>query len=644
MNFQRFQQSSLNFSEQKEIVPIDSSVRLKPINYPGNFAPWHCVVNKDNFQRIIYTPGRRLGQSRVLVLDEQDSQKTKTVSLNKYLLLANSARIDERFPVVGVGSNSDPQVMAEKFARFSDEHGIYIDPVFPMFRAQLFNVGIGHLPVASKGGYFALAAHSIDCEEGLYSTVTVSFLDRSQMRALDETEPNYIRSLISSNTQSKIDLKIEDVSDGGKVEKVGNELLDAFYVYRSRWGILRDEITCSPLPKYDSQKELFSRLGGRFPELYARLEKFSLGGQTQSSNLSLEEYPHLNSVISNSDGLESFLISSKKTSEGSSDTQLERDYSDITSRWVGLKTSKYRVAATIPGVHETRNAPLAVVTEQMLKEIKERHHTKGKKISGNTVKVSFKAPQLEVANHKFDCVAQLVSIQGASDVVELDQLVRNAIGVELNEFVDLDFLDHNFTKFNRFQVFRRQTADTSIVEQDSCIMDSTAMKLLGVEDGDQIVLLGQPKSNTDSRIPHMKIRVFAAEDKIELRRGKSGGGLSSRFPGTDATLGVHPDIPWIFLDGDAAKKLNVSKMQPVLARASYASLWAREVREISIALSLAFIGIFSALVDEENRNTEAMIILASSVALILISASFLVGWKIITKVGLSFSSLRRRRK
>lgn len=631
-----------NSTGQDFLVPINSNLRLSPIDYPGTTAPWHCVVSSAQYQRIIYTPGRRLGQSRVLVLNDQDKSTTKTISLNKYLLSFNSARIDERFPVVGVGSNSDPQVMAEKFARFSQKHGIFVDPVFPMFKATLLNVRIGHLPVPSKGGYFALAAHAIECGNGLASEVTVSFLDRTQLRALDETEPNYQRALVEADSKSKIQLIINDPGETEDDEFHGKELLDYFYIYRSRWGILREKPSESPVIPYKSQEKLFAKLGGKFPSLFRQLEQIYDKNQSNWINPNLNEYPQLNEGISNVDGLELHVVKNDELSIPGSVVP-EPTYADIPSRWAGIQTAKYRVLATKTGKHENRNAPLVTVSIPIWKELKIQSNFLKGRFTEEKAKVSFQAPTVGTINPKFDCIVQLNQSDESYEVLRLDQLVRNAIGVEINEFVDLEILHQSFSKIQRYQVLRRQTADTSVVEQDACIMDSTAMKMLGVEDGDQVLLIGQPCLDKHKKVPQVKLRVFAADDKIELRREKSGGGLSSRFPGTDSTLGVHPDIPWVFLDGDAAKKLNIShtKMQPVLARASYLSLWAREVRDISIALSLAFIGI---LFSSENRNIEGMIISAISVGLILISATFLVSWKIFTKVGINLKFLARKQQ
>jgi hypothetical protein len=162
-----------------------------------------------------------------------------TSGLDAALIDANAAPLGDRSLVVSIGSNSSPDVMRRKFANYR----LPVSQVLPLVRGQLHNIAVGHSAHVSKAGYIAAAPY---LQLGERTTVWVSWLDEGQLRALDETEPNYRRIQLDAEAYPL-------VLDSG-------ERPEAFSLYTSRWGVLTDGGP-DKLPFLD-QPALFRLLAG----------------------------------------------------------------------------------------------------------------------------------------------------------------------------------------------------------------------------------------------------------------------------------------------------------------------------------------------------------------------------------------------
>jgi len=199
--------------------------------------------------------GRRLGQSH---LKRDDNYPLRTKSLNRALLESNAAPLDNRVLVVAVGSNASPEVMFRKLRNFSDTTGA----VVPFVSGIMKGIAVGHSAHCSKQGYIAAAPYSeADAEMILWA----SWLDRTQLKVLDETEPNYRRIQVSSREYPYI------LENG--------ETPEYFYVYESLWGLLGDDGVCLPLL---GQPDLFLWMNSRSANC-----PIEFGGDPQQVQLSL---------------------------------------------------------------------------------------------------------------------------------------------------------------------------------------------------------------------------------------------------------------------------------------------------------------------------------------------------------------------
>jgi hypothetical protein len=192
-----------------------SSEQIDPLQYPWSPPEASGVIHGEEFLPLQLAADLPLGRSALL--DGADGPLSSCLS--EALMGANAEPLASRSPVVAVGSNSSPDVLRRKFARFRHP----VSRILPLVRAQLHHIGVGHSAHVSKAGYIAAAPFS---QRGRRSTVWVAWLDERQLMALDETEPNYRR----------IELNGEDcplVLDNG-------ERPDTFSLFASNWGVLTD--------------------------------------------------------------------------------------------------------------------------------------------------------------------------------------------------------------------------------------------------------------------------------------------------------------------------------------------------------------------------------------------------------------------
>ena len=196
---------------------------LDPLTYPGEIPGYsYVLIGRSELVPLEPRKGRRLGQS-IVSLSESD-QDPDCTSLNYLLLKRNAAPIDDRHPVLAVGSNAAPAQLARKFA-VND-----VSPVVPVIRAEA--PGLQVMPSAhlNRHGYLPWAPAvgiASDNNQGLF----VVFVDSEQLKRLDLTEQNYDRvPLLVANHPVRL--------------KGSDELLDACDIYTSKHGLIADPKAC----------------------------------------------------------------------------------------------------------------------------------------------------------------------------------------------------------------------------------------------------------------------------------------------------------------------------------------------------------------------------------------------------------------
>ena len=161
--------------------------------------------------------------------------------MNVELMARNVADMDSRVAVVAIGSNASPTVMRAKLARAG------CSLVVPMTVGVLGNVAVGHSAHVGVLGYMPAAPMR---RAGATTPVVVSFLDERQLHAIDDTERNYDR-VVLTEARDEVTLVLherlprDDGSDedgpdeDGPDEDEPGEQLSGLHLYRSHHGLLR---------------------------------------------------------------------------------------------------------------------------------------------------------------------------------------------------------------------------------------------------------------------------------------------------------------------------------------------------------------------------------------------------------------------
>lgn len=208
-----------------------------PLEYPWNPPQRSGMMDDGHFLNFEIQMHRRLGQSHVRLANNGTHADTRSV--NQYLVESNIATVDSRFLVVAVGSNASPDVIRRKFAKYADRLSL----VVPFMRGTIHGIDIGHSAHCSAGGYIA-AAPFVDPSST--KDLWASWLDASQLEALDATEPNYVRVRVKRQDYPF------DLENG--------ETPEFYYIYESIHGLISEGGVTRPLL---SQPEIFTWLRSR---------------------------------------------------------------------------------------------------------------------------------------------------------------------------------------------------------------------------------------------------------------------------------------------------------------------------------------------------------------------------------------------
>lgn len=205
---------------------------LLPLDYPWVSERRAVLLNGEDEYPLVFAEDGKI-ETALIQYDEEIS-----LPLDEFLAVKSKARIFDRIPVVAIGSNASPLVTRSKISRYGMRGTTKTVPMFP---ATMKNMGVGYSGHFVSGGYIPAAPYH---DEGGELEVTVSFLTREQMYAIDSTEPTYRRELVSKELYP--------------VTLPNGEVLDAAYIYATRFGVLRG-VDGFPIP-LASQASLYSLL------------------------------------------------------------------------------------------------------------------------------------------------------------------------------------------------------------------------------------------------------------------------------------------------------------------------------------------------------------------------------------------------
>lgn len=206
-----------------------------PFVYPGIPLTSDAVIHGNWLYRMSPRQGLGIGDYEV-TLDGGPLPTGGTASLAEVLMEARAAAIGDRYPVVAVGSNAAPGQLAHKF------RSVWESTIIPITAVYVTGMGVGYSAHINRAGYMPFTPCRTQ-PNGRH--LVVLWLGSDQLARMNETEPNYHPATIA------------DGAFGAILDS--RELLSAFVVYRSRWGVFRSHADQPPLLAA-SQESAFTAL------------------------------------------------------------------------------------------------------------------------------------------------------------------------------------------------------------------------------------------------------------------------------------------------------------------------------------------------------------------------------------------------
>jgi hypothetical protein len=178
-----------------------------PWNYPGTRIGRSVVLHDGSVIGVRLESGHGIGRAPA------ESTLNIGAVIDDLLADLGASALADRHPVVAVGCNASPAVLARKL--------VDVDTTVPMITARISGLAIGHSAHVSRLGYIAATPF---VRSGAVTDVVVTMLDGDQLGCVDITEPNYVRRRVDTSTC--------------RLELDGGTGLAAFEIYTSRWGVI----------------------------------------------------------------------------------------------------------------------------------------------------------------------------------------------------------------------------------------------------------------------------------------------------------------------------------------------------------------------------------------------------------------------
>ena len=213
-------------------TPVDpfaatSSPRRLPLSYPGTWPEFSSLISQSRLWQIRDRHGDelswerispcRLGECRVQLDEQLALSPGSAPELATVLEAAGAVSLDDRVPVLAIGSNAAPAQLRHKF----EDRDTPL--LIPSVRARVDGVQLGFTAFLAPAGYVPATIYP---EAGNTVELAVQWLDVAQLREIDATELPYYRRVWL------------DASQGVRVLLETGEVLPGVHAYVAEGGML----------------------------------------------------------------------------------------------------------------------------------------------------------------------------------------------------------------------------------------------------------------------------------------------------------------------------------------------------------------------------------------------------------------------
>lgn len=586
-----------NDSKEPVSFAAENSPRQLPMTYPGQWPATSAIVTQTHVWEIRDRDGeplnwdeanpQRLSACRARVdeasIDRLGLSHVQLPHVVTVLEESDLVSVDSCIPVLAIGSNAAPSQLRHKFA----DRGTPL--MIPGVRARVTGVQLGFGAFIAPRGYVPATVYPDAAGE---VQLVVQWLDSSQLREIDRTETSRYRRVWL------------DAAVGVGILLETGERLAGAYAYVANGGLLgeNDEPWVMATPHTPRPESVTERRW--MPDqsaVMARLQESAVvAAQLGSTSdefiergMALDD--HAVAVFAEAE----FTIASNTFADlPDAQGEVPRQYGSLLPEL--LEQPDDTVTAIVS------RSPDAVerFAQSVVRMDPELYDQLGRPNHVELVSRSLLASHGAAAPRALAVVLPArpgdapIPASG-SRVVQVDHVLRMAAGIAVGEPVVLTAVrvprrkwpDLLFGRPN-YLTLRVTLADPSSAERDVSLMSSLSLQLLGVASGDHVVLEGAP--GVGGEVASVTIKAFETPDVVSTERARvTGGGWGARFPGARETLGVHPDIPTVFIDSATRARLGINGRQFASVRARPARLqqFGNELREVMLVLVIALIGI-----------------------------------------------------
>lgn len=589
-----------------------SAPQFRPLEYPGAWPESSVVITDSEMWPIlnrdggplswVSLPASRVGSCRVQIPSDSPTRARFSEAAAPHVVSIleelHAVSIDARVPLLAIGSNGSPSQLRNKLL---DRDAPL---VVPSIRAKVTGLAVGYSAFVAPYGSIPSTAFA---DPGATATVSVQWIDPILLRQIDASERPRYRRVWLDGREYPIHLE------------TGEQLAGA-YCYVADGGILGDatgpwkfapatETSVSSLDQVDAIRRL-------------------LESESVSAAFGCTPAEFVSAGVDADSSAELFRSAGFVRNDGSLDGHADEMDRPV-RRYGGLLPS-------LPASHDTADSVLVAPTPDGIRR------------DGNSVvrlpeRLFSALGQPELVELTAVAIANQVGVAAPSTiatvlrrssdepdlppdgVAEVDHVLRMAVGVAIGEPILIRPVQGEHSVVGDALLGRPNTltmrvtlADPATAERDVILMSALSLALVGVGSGDYVILEGT--GDDRGRLRTLRLKAFELPDAVAAERDRVTGGIwGARFPGPRETIGVHPDIPRVFVDSSvrAALGLTGRVLPTVRVRSARMQQFLGEVREMLIVLAVAFFGIAVLVPDPLIGAGIIVVLVAGAIALVV---------------------------